>query len=603
MYPVWIINVARRVCTRTGILLLAIALSAPLQSEEGQYRSRILIDPAGALEKGTAQSVEQLEQQLDSLTDPYAIASTTRHLARQYIELRQYDKAIAYYRAALDAEGLSDIADRELLRELARVYLLNEDYGSAAGALENVLQFNLVPEAADYLLLARAWFRSGDYVAAVATLDQLMDSDLSLDNMQLRHVLALYYQAGAYSQCSGLLQELLERDPDNPEYWHQLTAIYLLQDKRREALNQLTLAYEKGVSFREQDIFLLADLFAVNDNPHSAARVLQEALEKQVIAGSGEHFRKQFEFWLQAREKDRAITALGHAASLTGDTELYLYLAQLFSEKENWQAMQDTVLAACSSELEDRYVSRANFLLGVSQLKLGDPTGARRSFINATLIGGDSGQAAQWLRFMEADPPTDSESKRIVSPCYGSQDKQRGLSVAQDDHQPAVSSSPMVEDKAEELNVVVTKTVPRQRLFTVKHNMTPASMAAKTKALATRLAIKLIQAGGEIDGPLQVLLDTAPTGPNEARDFQLAFPTRGSPRASGRYRMHSTDSFRCSYLIYTGATDGIPAAWAELARSTREGGYRLTGHARYVFSAIGETSPTGGTVELQLGIE
>jgi len=586
-----------------GVMLISALLPASLYPEEGQYRSKILIDATGALEKGTALSIEQLEQQLDSLTDPYAKASVTRHLARQYIEHGEYEKAIAFYEAALEADGLSEIADREILRELARVHLLNEDYRSAAGALERVLQFNLAPAAGDYLLLAQAWFHAGDYVAAVAALDRLAELDLPFDVLQKRQVLALYYQAGAYTQCTKVLQELLEFTPDNPEYWHQSAAIYLLRDQKKEALDQLTLAWEKGVTFGERDILLLADLMAVNGQPYDAARVLQSAQEQKAIAESGENYRKQFEFWLQAQEKDRALAALTEAARRTGETELYLYLAQLHSENENWTAMQDTMMAACSSELEDKYVSRANLLLGVSQLKLGDNEAARRSFINATLIGGDSGQAAQWLRFMAAEPASKAEARRIVSPCYGSEDKRRRIKRTAGVDQADDTAVPRLEDKDGEASVVATKTIPTQSMFAVKYRMTAAEMAKKTGSLTIRLTVKLIQAGGEIDGPLHILLKTLPTAPGEAVDIQLALPSRGSPRSSGRYRKLRTEPFRCSYLLYGGAADGIPAAWAELAQTTLTAGYQLSGQARYVFSSADPAVPGAISVELQLGIE
>lgn len=603
-----------RLLIQTTVLLATVLLSTMLQSQEGQYRSKMLIDPTGALEKGTAQSIEQLEQQLDALTDPYAKASVSRHLAREYIERQQYDKAIAYYEEALQAGGMSDIADREILRELSRVYMLIEDYASAALNLEKVLQFKLVPEATDYLLLARAWFRSGDYVSTVATLDRLTDSDLPVEVPHMRQALALYYQVGAYAQCAKVLHELLQRDPDDTEYWHQLAAIYLLLDNKREALDQLALAREKRVLFQERDILLLANLYAVNNQPFNAAHLLQLAMEQQTVSTSGEHHRKQFEFWLQAREKDKAIAALSQAAPLTGDTELYLYLAQLQSENENWQAMQKTLLEACSSELEDRYVSRANLLLGISQLKLGDREAARRSFINATMIGGTAGQAAQWLRFMEAEPVTKNETYRIVSPCYGSEDKRRKLQPTKLDEQAIVANEVRAEQEAGEVSelgkvselgevgIVSTKMIPRQHFFTARHQMTRSGISEKVRPLATRLAIKTVQAGGEVNGSLHLLIETAPSTPDETVEILLGFPTRGNPRPGGRYRSLTTEPFHCSYLFYEGTADGIPAAWAELIRTTLEVGYQPTGQSRMVFPA---EAASGGSVsvELQLGIE
>ena len=406
------------------ILTLVFIPALSAFGEEGQYRSKVRIDPAGAGAQTEGLSVEELERQINAIADPYARSSAGRHLARHFVENGQYDKAIDYYQTALAASGLSDIANREMLRELAQVYLLSEDYAAAAGALERALRSKLVADVGDYLLLAQAYYRLGQLAKVVAALDPIREKGLPLTIAQQRQALALYYQAGAYPQCEQLLRQLLNAEPDNPDNWHHLASVFVQQGKRKEALDQLALAWEKLVPFQEQDILLFADLQAVSGNPYGAAETLDAGLKDKRVAVNGLNYRKLFQFWLAARENDKASAALVQAARLTGDIELYLYLAQLQMEQSAWQSMQQTMLAACKNQLPAQYVGRANVLLGVSQLKLGDEASARRSFINATLIGGAGAQAGQWLEFMAAAPATAREAKGIVGICHGPGDRQ-----------------------------------------------------------------------------------------------------------------------------------------------------------------------------------
>lgn len=585
------------------VLLVPMCLLASLALAQ-QYRSKVLIDPSGSLGKDVALSVEQLEQQLNSINDPYAKSTAGRHLARHYVEQKQYDKAINYYQQALAAEGLSDIANREILRELAQVYLLNEDYDSAVTALERVLQFELVPESGDYLLLAQAYFKKQDYVGVVASLDQLQEIFPSLDVSQIRQALALYYRAGAYPQCASLLQQLLVIEPDEPQNWHQLVSIYLLLDKRRQALDQLSLAYEKAVPFGEQDLRLLVDLRAINSNPYGAAELLQQSLDTGALDNDGDNYRKLFELWLQAREKDRASIALAEAARLTGDTQLYLHLAQLYMEQEAWQPMQDTMIAACEQRLDDKYVSRANLLLGISQLKLGDKDGARRSFINATLIGGASTQAGQWLQFINAEPASKREARRIVSLCYGSEDKRGKLSsagiYAEEDLDEAESALADAENIAIAPDI---KTVKKQSVYYAEYSMSVADMASELKSMGLRMGISLMRAGGNADGPMQLLVEEPQDPGAETINFQLALPVRGNPRGSGRYRTRVTDAYRCAYRVYQGLATGLEHSVVELARAAGEAGHELSGQLRYVFTGSGNDSEDTITVEVQLGIK
>jgi len=126
------------------LLLASLVGSAPAAAQEqGQYRSRILLDPLGEMGKGSDMSVSELEATIDSIKEPYAKSSAGRFLARHAVQREDYPAAINYYRQALATKGLSDIANREMLRELAQVYLLNEDYQQAADALQRALDIRL----------------------------------------------------------------------------------------------------------------------------------------------------------------------------------------------------------------------------------------------------------------------------------------------------------------------------------------------------------------------------------------------------------------------------------------------------------------------------
>jgi len=580
---------------------LAAVMAAAALAEEGQYRSKLIIKPGEAPGGAPGLSIETLEKQIDSLGEPYARSSAERHLARHYVEQQQYDKAIEYYRGALAAGGLSDIADREMQRELAQVYLLTENYGEAAATLERVLRSKLVPEARDFLLLAQARYHLGNYVAVVAALDRLQERGLALDVAQTRKALALYYRAGAFEQSERLLRELLRLEPDNPQNWHQLASVYLQQNKKRQALDHLALARDKGVAFSERELLLLADLYAVNGNPFSAAQTLAGGLSAGIVTASGPHYRRLFEFWLQAREQEKALDALSQAARLTGETELYLYLAQLQMERQAWRPMQQAVLAACSSRLEDRYVGRANLLLGVSLLKLGDRPGARRSFINATLVGGVSPQAGQWLNFMEAAPPTEREGKRVVGPCYGSEGRYASLEAAAAAE--VAVAAPAGTSPAARTEGFAFKTVPAQSLFYAEYDMPLAQLAAELRGKAARLGVSLIKSGGSVDGPLQVIaLGDAGAEPEPGEVvLQVALPARGAPRAGGQFRLRHSEPFRCAYRVYEGPPDGLAQSWRAFARELRDTGHALSGEQRLLFP----TAPAGGNVriEMQLGVE
>lgn len=578
-------------------LTLTLTVSAVHSQEGSQYRSKVLLLPDGGWGEGAELSVEELEAQLGSIEEAYAKSSAGRHLARHYVERKEYDKAIGFYQEALTAEGLSAVANREMLRELAQIYLLKKDYAATARTLQQALAVELVPEVTDYLLLARAYYHQGQYVDVVATLDRMQQPGVILNATQMQQALAMYFHAGAYAQCEALLEQLLKLQPDEPRHWHLMAAVYLKQNKKKQALDQLALARKKRVPFSEQDIVLLASLQATTGNPYGAAELLEAALSQAEIPANALNYRKLFEFWLQAREQSNALRALQQATRLSGDTELYLYLAQLQMEQKDFQSMHQTMLAACADQLEDRFVGRANLLLGISQLKLGDEPGARRSLINATLIGGVNAEAGQWLAFMGAEPVTQREARRIEGICYGARDKRLASSSA------AVQSTLEVDSKesvqAAGYDDFQIKTVAPMRLYYTHYKQPLSELAGSLQGSVVDLGKNLMKSGGRIDGPLQLILPEDLSEENNEAALQLGLPFTGVVSSRGKFQVQTTNQFKCAYQRFDGSEEGFLEGLARLAESVQAADHVLDGGARIVIS--GDSSESLD-FELQLGI-
>jgi hypothetical protein len=383
--------------------------------------------------------------------------------------------------------------------------------------------------------------------------------------------------------------------------------VYLQQNQKRQALDQLTLARDKRVPFEERDILLLASLHSANDNPYGAAEVLENAMAQQEVPGSAANYRRLFEFWLQAREPEKARQALQQAARLSGDIELSLHVAQLQMEEQDFANMHETMLAACAKQLPDKYVGRANLLLGVSQLKLGDEAGARRSFINATLVGGVNAQAGQWLRFMNAAPVTDDETRRIEGICYGANDKRLGptpdgaqvsLAGAAGSTAPAVANP---DEAAVGSTAFEIKTIEPMTLFYLKWSKPLPELVDSLQGTLISLYVSLVKSGGTVDGPLQIILSGDPgRDAAEGISVQLGSPVRGSTRGSGKFSVRTTESFKCAAQHFEGPRDTLRTALAQLAESVQAAQHELTGEARIV---IPQSDNNGKfAAELQIGI-
>lgn len=571
-----------------------------------QYRSKLYLDPNKQLNESSSVSLKDLEQQINTMTDAYGKSSTGRYLARHYVNEKNYPKAIEYYRTALGAEGLSDVANRVLLKELAGIYVLDKQFDAAIATLKKLaLTEPVTLDIATTILLAQAYYGINDYLSVAETLDEIMPPLATVSDAQLNQMLGLYYNAGSYLQSEKILQVLINRNPQMFSYWQQLTSILIMQNKHKQALDQLALARQKQFQFRSQDILLLADLYVANQAAEKGARLFEQAIAQGEVANNEKYNKRLFEYWLQAREKEKAADTLKRSLTLIEDFDLFIRLAQLQMEQEAWQDMHNTMLVACQKTLDDKYVSRANLLLGVSQLKLGDETSARKSFINSTLISGAGGKAQEWLNYISAAKPESDELRAITGPCHPKERKVRYVqyskpqSIEPIDEKRPNSKSPNSKSMSTTVN---TKTVASRSLYGIKLSVEPEKIASAIKNQAFRTGVSLVKTGGSIDGPLHILFD-GELVKGAPLKFRLAFPYKGKPKNKGPYRAKNAAEFKCAYLNYSGPASDIIGAWVKLYRQVDAAGFIPTDVRRMVLTIDESGVIPNTTFELQLGIK
>jgi len=406
--------------TRNTVLHAMVVLLLELLSQSAlaeQYRSKLLLNPGQSLDEAASVSIEQLEAQFGDIRQGYARSSAGVQLARHHVEQRNYDKAVAYYKEALAAQGLSDVVNRDLHRELAGVYLAMGSPGLALQTLSSLGHQQLLTDPQMLLTYAYTHFALNDYLQVASTLDQLFSLITPGQEDLYQQLIALAYQIQDYDLCASALEQQLHYDMSNSDHWFQLVAVLLKQNKAQQALAYLALAKLQGVAFSEQNILLLGSLYASQGNPYKGALVLSEAMSRGVVSATGEHYRVLFEYWLHAQEQKRALQALQQAATLTRDAELYLYWAQMLMQNQNWERMHNVMMDFCSKSVPPLMVGRANLMLGISEYKLNRPQQAFQAFANATLVGGANDLAGQWLDRLEAEGIMGNIPARPSGPC------------------------------------------------------------------------------------------------------------------------------------------------------------------------------------------
>jgi tetratricopeptide (TPR) repeat protein len=387
------------------VIMLCIALfcgyGSPLSA--AQYRSKLLLNSNQSLDEAAQLSIEELEAEFTHIQQDYARSTAGAQLARHFVQQGEWSKAVDYYQAALAAKGLSEVVGATLISELSGVYIKMNQPDDALNTLRKLGGLNQAQDGTIAMLYAQAFFQKNDFVAVAEALEKVMSITPKVDEPLYRQVVALAYQIGDFKQCEMTLTALLNAQDAEPDYWFQLASVLMKQNKSKQALSVLLLAYLKGIPFQEKNVLLLSSLYASEGSPIKAAQLLEDALQKGIVVDNAAYSRRLFEYWLQAQEQDKALLALAHAAQLSGETELYLYWAQLLMQRSAWVEMNRVILDMCKGRLSAQQVGSANLLLGISEYYLGHTNKAEKAFINATLVGGANEKAGKWLQRLYAD--------------------------------------------------------------------------------------------------------------------------------------------------------------------------------------------------------
>jgi tetratricopeptide (TPR) repeat protein len=159
-------------------------------------------------------------------------------------------------------------------------------------------------------------------------------------------LLSIYYERKEYASAADVLEDLIVFYPDKKEYWKQLSGVrYQLRDDD-EALSALQLAYLNGLLREENEVVNLAKFYAFKGMPYEGALVIEKGINDKIITPEKKTLQLLAECYLRANELEKASKALSRAAEISSDADLYIKLAHLHYELENWLATTETIKKA-----------------------------------------------------------------------------------------------------------------------------------------------------------------------------------------------------------------------------------------------------------------
>ncbi len=359
-----------------------------------------------ALELLTAEKYDQAREILEGLNrdrlSPYELARVESILAA--IAQGQEKTALAreHLKKAIDSGGLNDQEVMSMRFQIAQLWLAEEKWKEGIEALKSWFASGATPNSNAYYLLAVAYYQQKDFKSALEPAQKAVDLAERPQEGWLQLLLALRLEREEYDPALPILKRLLSIAPAKKTYWMQLSNVYGMMEKYGEALVPMQMAYYAGFFSDAGEYRRLADL-AINQNvPYRAAVVLTKAIDEKKIEPDVRDWEKLGNCWVAARHYDKAVAPLTRAATLAESGDIYLRIAEIHVQREEWQKAVDAVRRALDKG-RLKNPTDAQMLMGValvSQKKLKE---ARGYFQRAVEDSKAKGEAQGWLRFIDVE--------------------------------------------------------------------------------------------------------------------------------------------------------------------------------------------------------
>lgn len=337
-----------------------------------------------------------------------------------YVHFRKEDFGAAQkaYEEVLRSENLPLGMQTNVIKTLAQLAMVNDDFRLALDYIEQLLKISEEPRADNYAIKAQIHYQLEQFDKALAALQraealQAKRGEPPRENWLLLKN-AILYQREDFDGMLQVVQQLVRLYPKD-RYLLNMAAIYGERGDTEKQLSLMEPLYERGSLSSESHKVNLASLYLLNEVPYKAAALLQREMGNGNIEPTAQHLEMLAQAYLMAANIEEAVTPLSKAAKMADNGETYLQLARTYMSLSRWSdAEQSVELALKKGDLRDE--AGAYMLLGMNQFNQKHYRSARTSFARAGEDPDQEKLAKQWMDYLEREEEKQELARQAATP-------------------------------------------------------------------------------------------------------------------------------------------------------------------------------------------
>jgi lipopolysaccharide biosynthesis regulator YciM len=334
---------------------------------------------------------------------PYELSRAEQLFAAVEQAQGNYGAAREHINKAVASGGLNDQEASTARFQIAQLFMAESKWKEGVEALKQWFATAQNPNSAAYHLLAVAYYQLGDHASAVEPAQKAVDlSGGKAQESWLQLLLALRLERQEYKLAIPLIRQLVEAAPTKKTYWLQLAGVSASTGSYEEAVVPLELAYRAGLLTEDQDVQRLTQMLFQVSIPYRAAQILSKAIDQGHFKADAKTNELLASYWIGAREYQKAIQPMRRAADLSESGELYVRLAEVYIQREEW-ANAENVLRLGLDKGKLKNPGNAQLLMGLAVYNQKKAAEARTWFQRASEHAESRSQAEGWLRHIESE--------------------------------------------------------------------------------------------------------------------------------------------------------------------------------------------------------
>jgi hypothetical protein len=315
----------------------------------------------------------------------------------------QLNESIAIYREILTLREIPEVLRSNSHLILCQLMAANREYDEALTEISKLQKGALESHDVLTVLESHIHLMQGNYPIALKAILRVVRKNRAEGIVPkedwLQILYTCYFHTEKYFEMVKIIEELNESYPKR-EYAHRLADSYGLTGQNQSRLIILEALNDIEPLAKTTDIKALVNLYLSSGAPYKAAKLLNNALEREILKPSEQNLVLLGNAWMEAKETSLAIEPFARAASLSSHGNLHLRIAQIYIDEEKWLDASNWVKKGIGKGHLNS-VADANIMLGIillNQQKLAD---SKLAFIKAIDTGERTFLASRWLKYID----------------------------------------------------------------------------------------------------------------------------------------------------------------------------------------------------------